>query len=345
MAAEYDGAVGQYEFEVDSTPSTQYEVAAIDASISINSTFSQTGCGHATTLKQDYYFWITLNNSLPIRQIVAIVQNLELFVSLLTGGPSLIQSIKLHARDERAFTRPDIHLLYNRAWRRGGRRYFARDDMPATFQELEGQLGQVFDKWFAACEKYSPVMKLLAASLFQPGPFFIDNRFLTVAQAVEGYCRISNVEKYLPRDEFRRISEAMKKCIPDECHENFRTLADIRIRNMNDFSLRDHVLSLFKRHSWLKWLLLVDKNREPTDDDVQAFVSDVTRARNNLTHVEAGRANAKSVSFGTFWRLRAILCALFLAEAGVHVEQRCRELQTRGFYIAWWMDEAYENYA
>jgi hypothetical protein len=327
----------RYQYDLGGTPTPSYRTASVNATTAIGASFGTTGFGHSVTLRQDQQIMVDFRSSVALRVTIAVAHKIELLFSLLTGAPSLIQSIDLSVPNAPLPCLAGHRFFYARPWRRGSRRLFTRVHMPARFEDLKANLGQVLNQWFTVCEKYSPVTKLLAASLFQPGSLFMEDRFLTMAQAIEGYCRISKREAYLSNDEFRPIKKAMKKCIPAGYPIQFRDLAYDRIGRLNEFRLRDRLLSLFQQHDWLRWFLSNGKDHEPREQDVNEFAEVVTKTRNSLTHVESGPTKEARVEFRVFWRLRAILCALLLAEAGVLIGDRYREVESE-FPVMWWMD-------
>jgi hypothetical protein len=213
--------------------------------------------------------------------------------------------------------------------------------MPANFEFVQSTFGSVLNKWFIASRKFSPVIRLLRATLFSPPSPFIENRFLSVAQALEGYCRIATNEMHLPRSEFGKIKEAMRGNIPADVPEGFRELLKNRIGRMNEYSLRDRVLSLFERHEWLRLVLALTKGQVPANDEVNAFAKQFVDARNSLTHVEAGQKAMGIVDYRTFSLVRDILCLLLLHEAGIHVEETYRRIHNELGTPWWWLDEVF----
>lgn len=209
--------------------------------------------------------------------------------------------------------------------------------MPAPFEQVSSRLAEVFNKWFEVCEKYSPVTRLLSVSLFKGGSPFLESRFLTVAQAIEGYCRMENNETLIERDAFLPIKKALRKFIPKEVQHRFRRAAIGRIGRMNELTLRHRIVSLFERNDSLKWFLSRGEEREPSFSDIETFARDVVNTRNGLTHVESGSKPPK-VSYPIFWTLRSVLCAVLLAEIGVPIGERYQAVQNE-LGMFWWMNE------
>jgi len=228
-----------------------------------------------------------------------------------------------------------MNYIFNRSWKGAGERMFSRVLMPAKYEDIRENLGEIFERWDAVCEQYSPVTKLLRSSFFQPGPSFIEDRFLTIAQAIEGFCRINAKERLLDDELFYPIRDDLLSRIPPDCPSGFLELSKLRINALNEYSLRDRLRSLFTRHTWLKAFLTGPKHEEPNESDVDKFIGRVVSTRNKLTHVESGKGREIKVDYTTYWQLRAVLCAMLLFEAGVRSDES-QGARNSILYQTWW---------
>jgi hypothetical protein len=113
--------------------------------------------------------------------------------------------------------------------------------MPATYEMVRGELTSVLNRWFDVCDRFRPVVRLLAVMLAHSGAEFVENQFLTAAQAIEGYCRIKFSCKYVPVEEFEPVSDEMRKSIPESWNSQLQDRAKNCIGSINEFNFRDRL--------------------------------------------------------------------------------------------------------
>jgi hypothetical protein len=330
----------QYHFEYDPTPTPAYDVPEIKCQVTIGSESKRIGCGHEVKLVHEASIRVHGAEVKPLGEFLRIAHDLELLITLMAGFSSPIQRIDVIPVS--SYMQPieqRQHYLYGRTLKQFGKRFFNRLDMPANFEFVEPNFSDVLNRWFVAARNFDSVIRLLRAALFLPSPHYIENRFLGVAQAVEGFCRIESNENHLPPSEFAVVSEAMRNCIPTDATDEFRELLMSRIGWMNDFSFKDRILSLFRRHDWLRLIIADSKDHHPTDEEIKAFATRIVKARNSLTHVEKGKEIRGLVDFPIFARVRDMLCCLLLHKAGVKVEDNLRRLHNEWGLTMWWFDE------
>jgi hypothetical protein len=299
-----DPRVTRFQYEVNTEPLGPWRIDSINSSAHVGMMLSQRGVGHSTTLVCERFTQFVSPDSLSLREALRIATGFELLLTLLTGGVSLLQSVKLRPPSDHV-TSADVHCLVSRPRNERRKRLFNRQLMPATFDALGEAFPAILDRWFSVYGKYAPVIRLLAHSLFSAEGRFLEEQFLTVAQAVEGYCRISQGDKYLEDGQFEPIRKALLASVPLDLPHRFRELAATRIGWMNDYSLSDRLLALYEKREWLGTFLVTRENPEPSRTTWETFVREVTKIRNSLTHVESTKD--LQIDLRTIWRLRAVL--------------------------------------
>lgn len=323
----------RYFFEVDMEQREPWHVPYHHAKVSIGKSIGQGGQGHSITLTQEQHIRMDFDSPVTLNLALQIIHKFELLLSLLAGWPSLIQAITFAYVDS---GQPrQMNYVFNRTAKSTGDRMFARQFMPAPFETIHEQLGTIVDRWFALCDTYAPVIKLLKASLFQPGPSFLEDRFLTVAQAIEGYCRISRSEHFLSDVQFSPIREKLLNDLPADLPARLLELAKGRISGLNEYSLKDRLASLFDRHEWLRCVLIRRNGDEANSSDIDAFIKSVRDTRNGLTHVESAKRRDITVNYSIYWQLRATLIGLLLNDAGFRFDQSS-SAKTGIQYQMWW---------
>ena len=95
-------------------------------------------------------------------------------------------------------------------------------------------------------------------------------------------CKRANTlynDKYMPSKEYMPIAKHLKSLIPESVKGSFRSSLESRIDSAHIFALRSTLIDICDRvsehHSWIIEQLVGDKCN---------FASEVTRARNQLTH-------------------------------------------------------------
>ena len=296
-------SVVRFQYEIDMSLKQKWEVPSAKAAIAVEFIVGQKFSTHSTTLSHNYHLSVNFPNRIPLNEAVDLINNFELLITLLTGSQSLVQSIVILVSPYPPHTH-DIHLLHNRPCRQSQQRMFHRDVMPVTITSVESEFATVLDRWFALCLRCAPVIKLLRSSLFRSGTTFIEDQFLTIAQAVEGYCRIIQNEKLLPEGEFAPIKASLIDCVPRTSSPRFQELARSRIGGLNDLALSDRLLWLFDRNDWLNILFTNSRgNQSGTSADAASFTADIARTRNRLTHVESGGDMGMTVDLYKVWKL------------------------------------------
>jgi hypothetical protein len=329
-----------YHFQYDPGTLPVYQVPEINCELSLGFTSNRTGVGHSVTLSHDVYLLVNPIEEKPLSELITIAHDLELLITLMTGFTSPIYSLALipPATSER---KQEQLYLYSHTLRQFGMKLFHRGDMPANYEFVQPAFTEILNSWFALAHKFAPVIRLLRATLFTPNSPYIENRFLAVAQALEAYCRIAAKETHVPRCEFTKIKKAMRSQIPSNVADDFQELLKHRIGAMNEYSFRDRLLSLFRRHTWLKFILARDKDHVPTDTEVTSFAKQFVEARNSLTHVDAGKDSRGLVDYRMFALGRDILCLMFLREAGIPAEENYIRIHKEWGSVMWWRDEVF----
>jgi hypothetical protein len=324
----------RYAYDVQMSPMPSFQIPSLNANFALGKTVGCTGFGHTVTLSEEHNLTLGFQEVVPMRMALEYAERLELFLTLVVGWPSLIKSMSLISSTEPG-NRKTVNLLFNRSWKTTATKTFNRTYMPAPLEKIIGQLGEIVGRWFTVTETYAPIIKLLRSSLFLPESAFLEDRFLTIAQAIEGYCRIDKDETFLTDDEFEPIRHAVLEQIPTTSSQRFGELVSGRVSNFNQYGLKDRLVSLFKRNDWLRFVIASLNNPTPNDDAINDFAGKVVKTRNRLTHVESGPSRSRMTDYDTFWQLRAVLCALFLNDAGVPIDEAIRD--KHGIhYRLWW---------
>ena len=108
---------------------------------------------------------------------------------------------------------------------------------------------------------------------------FPEDKFLTVAQAIEGYCRTLWDDKYLEPEQFDGLHSKLVNELKNHDHQAFRQKALTNIGLLNDLSLRDRIRLLFNRDPWLAKLLGTSASDAHTAQQIDDFIRRVAGLR------------------------------------------------------------------
>ena len=84
--------------------------------------------------------------------------------------------------------------------------------MPAPFTTLFGSDTSALNLWVSNWEKYKAVVPLLSSCVYSSG-MFLEDRFLSVAQALEGLCRLEDNPILCSKKNFRTARDAFFRII------------------------------------------------------------------------------------------------------------------------------------
>ena len=171
------------------------------------------------------------------------------------GGQSRQNKVKVH------FALSTANHLFVRINRR--QMLFSLPDVGAEFEST-------IKNWFASADRLRP-SHLLYFGTIQDSRGIVENRFLSLAQALEVYHRRTFVNEQLPaQDHQKRVLE-----IIDTAPGQHQTWLRERLEYSNEPNLRKRLKEL------------LDVAPECTDrivSDRKSFINDVVNTRNNLTH-------------------------------------------------------------
>jgi hypothetical protein len=144
-------------------------------------------------------------------------------------------------------------------------------EMLFTLADARDRFAQLVQNWFAKQQLLRPVFDLYFGAIYNRHAF-LEQRFLSLTQAIETYHRRTSSATELPAEQHdRRIDEILAET-PDE----HRSWLSNKLMYSNELSLRKRPKDLLTRCPEVVGKLLNEKT----------FVHDVLTARNYLTHYD-----------------------------------------------------------
>src|SRR5205823_10981091 len=118
-----------------------------------------------------------------------------------------------------------------------------------------------------------PSMDLYLSTLYNPTQL-ARAEFLTLAQSVEGYHRVSMPGKYISDDGYMPVQEALWNAIPSQVSADFRQSLKNRLKYLHEFSLRKRIEALAEKYESILGNLL---------GPAKILASSISDVRNKLT--------------------------------------------------------------
>ena len=157
----------------------------------------------------------------------------------------------------------------------------------------------------------------------------LQDKFLTLAHAVEVFHRQMHDKTYVERAEYSEINKKLKRkvkqLIPSDNYKYLRKGIYESLNWANDYSLRDRLDDLREMHQHYSNHLY---------EEFDAFADDVVNTRNYLTHFvekykEKAKLDTNSMSY-MCERLRFILEICLLSELGLNDEEMQKLVRNMG---------------
>lgn len=249
----------------------------------------------------------------------AICYHLQNFLSLAIG--KAIYPVIVKGKSEECKTeRPDGTCSYNDIFV-----YYAIKQLPIlsrkfqpfdllfNFSDISDEFGKYLNNWYSKAEVLKPVYDLYFGTLYNFS-MYLEHNFLSLIQAVESYHRRVSGGKYVPDEGFDPVFNNLVQAIPANIDSGFKDSIKMRLKYLNEFSLRKRLKELFSKYGSLFSYVIKDSSQ---------FTEDVLNTRNYLTHYDKeSEDNAKTGDdmFRLVQRLKFILEICFLVELEIPME-------------------------
>jgi Apea-like HEPN/ApeA N-terminal domain 1 len=184
-----------------------------------------------------------------------------------------------------------------------------RHEMLFSLRDLPGGFGPAVEKWLARAEVLDPVYRLYLGTVYNP-QMFLEQRFLSLVQALEAYHRRTTGALDLPEDEHEKRMEAILAAVPEEHSE----WLEGKLRYSNEPNLRKRIKHIFDEHPQT-----VNSVVGSSSKDKKTFINKVIDTRNYRTHFDEsldGRAARDEELHRINDKLRHLIEMCLMAEIG-----------------------------
>ncbi|PYJ61329.1 MAG: hypothetical protein DME74_08860 [Verrucomicrobia bacterium] len=184
-------------------------------------------------------------------------------------------------------------------------------DMLFTLKESGETAENSIGKFFSNYDRLKPALDLYMSTLYHPDQL-LRLRFLTLAQCLEAYHRVSTHGKYMGDEQYSKgLKQLLWDSIPSEIDAPFRAALKNKLKYLNEYSLRKRIEILASKHTEIIGKLL---------GSADEFAESVSELRNKLTHPEPSSDALGKTEWKELWRLSEKLALLmetcFLDEFG-----------------------------
>lgn len=270
------------------------------------------------TLRQRSGFLIRFEHAMPVEETLDYVYQLRNFVGLGVGqplAPTAISGFVLPPEGAAAdpVTRVEPRKLRVDLFYRLARMPAVKERHPAqmlfTLPDARERLQDLLAQWFDKQQLLRPVFDLYFAAVYNPHAY-LEQRFLTLMQAIETYHRRTSGATELPPDEHARRFEEIVAATPEE----YREWLQSKLRHSNELWLQRRLEDVLARCP-----TVVDKLVR-----VRSFTHRVRDARNYLTHYDPAleaRAARGIDLYPLTVQLQALIEMCLLLELGFDCDQ------------------------
>lgn len=270
-------------------------------------------------LKQNTYIEIIPNENKPFNEYKKqILFNIQNFLSLGIGEPlsplKMIGKIKESTLEDDEVNYINIEIYYPTITAHLPIKQLDTYEMFFSLDDISGNFEECLNNWFRKYEKLKPVFQLYFGTLNSPS-IYLENKFLNLAQAAETYHRRTYEGKYLPSEDYKEVSEILKKSIPEYISAEHKNSLNSKIDFGNEFSLHRRLDEIFEKYKDIFEITISDKN---------SFIKDVKNTRNFLTHYNKSLENKAKTGTEDLReiteKLKFFVEICFLVELGLNSE-------------------------
>lgn len=301
-------------------------VARLDfGTVSISQGWSTISDGlRSRGIARNVAFRVAMDEPHPLEEwLSTVVQPLRHFMTFATERPNEVTELTFAHPDQESEPVPDqIGVRYERV------STVTPSDPPRHWEflidcaKLGEELPVLLTRWFELMDKIGAVIDRFFAPRYRPVTF-IENRFLDVIEAAEGYHRATSTNEVLPKKEHKHRVASIVEHAPEEHKDWLKE----QLANSNEPTLRDRLAQLHERVAAIV---------APAISSASDYVGPVVDVRNALIH--PGTRGRPMPTGREVWRMTErttlLLTACLLQDLGFSDERAAESIRrTRRFRL------------
>ncbi|MCI0625318.1 MAG: hypothetical protein L0387_27355 [Acidobacteria bacterium] len=190
---------------------------------------------------------------------------LENFFSLCVGTSVALKSMQVRLiNDKEGWV---VHRRRSKA---------QKPDVSVSIRCDQAQLSNAVAAWFSVPEEFGPVENLIYGTI-RHSSMFVETEFLSLAQAIESFHRVTEHGRIEDASSFRRVLKTVLTAINDCCGDSqLATHLKDSIRHANEPTFQDRIKALLER--------LLPEHVSKLAGDRDEFEQTLRQTRNHFTH-------------------------------------------------------------
>lgn len=222
-----------------------------------------------------------------------------------------------------------INFFYRICSLKSQDRDFNADRVLFYFNDIKEKSSRILKQWELNQENLRSIIEMYLRLVYIPH-HHINNFFLSLAQAIEGFHRIHHSGQYCERGVFENIKETLKQTFASElkrCNvqESHHESLLKKINYWNEFSLKERLEDLLNKHDYTQCL----PDDFFTDGEQDIFVKQVRDTRGSLTHPDTTSIQSKKKKRSKYivsgndlenltYKLKILLEICLIKQLGLH---------------------------
>jgi len=311
-----NGCTKRYELIYESPPSIEARIDKYRISINFDLDY-HSKIFREYHLEQKIFIKITSDISTHFNNYISeITSHIQNFLSLAIGRaiyPNKIignsDAIITRLNENKIVFKP-IYIFYNLG-------QFAK--LPVRINVLEvlffyediiDNFELYLNNWVKKAGYLQPVYDLYFGTLYNP-LMSLNHQFLNLAQALESYHRRMYDGKYVSDDDYKRQYQCFLNAIHKEIKSDFKDSLKIKLKYLNEFSLKKRIKEILRKFGSLTKLVLGGD---------KSLISDITNTRNFLIHYDKDIETKAKKGQELYWlvqKMRFLLEICLMFELGM----------------------------
>ncbi len=235
-------------------------------------------------LKQETYIKIESDVDRHYDGYCALIRKIQNFLSLAISEPIYVEYLDGGVNSRTINTEgkeflPPVQIFDTFRKIRTRSREILPHEMPFTYKMVENQLSDLLKRWLEDYDKYTPAHNSYFGTIYNE-ELYLENRFLTLVRAIEGYHRITH--ESFKTDKKRNAHKKRLQSIIDSVDEKFKSWVGEKLKFSHEPSFRKRIKELLEETEEISKFLF-DSNNDKKD-----FVNKVVETRNLLVHPDGG---------------------------------------------------------
>lgn len=229
--------------------------------------------GGLASIEHKYSIKVTIFEDTSIDNYLAIIADIQNFLSLCArdvvypvevNGRSVSASYKM----KRMLRYSSIGVFYQLPIEPNRKKEIKKHDMMFHFTDIQDRAGALLQNWFTKAEALRPMHGLYFATVYN-NRLYTENAFLSLAQAIEFYHRVTMVNYELPKSEHKKRLRSILDTAPVE----YKDWLKEKLAYSNIPTLRKRLTDIATAYGEVISEVLTDE-----------FIAKVANTRNYLTH-------------------------------------------------------------